>query len=73
MATITHIQDDSPGGSDGKSVCLQCGRPGLDPWVGKFPWRRQWHPTPVLLPEKIPWMEEPGRCPWGHKESDTTE
>ena len=22
--------------------------------------RRQWHPTPVLLPEKIPWMEEPG-------------
>ena len=23
-------------------------------------WRRQWHPTPVLLP-KIPWMEEPGR------------
>jgi len=23
--------------------------------------RRQWHPTPVLLPGKIPWMEEPGR------------
>ena len=22
---------------------------------------RQWHPTPVLLPGKIPWMEEPGR------------
>ena len=22
--------------------------------------RRQWHPTPVLLPEKIPWTEEPG-------------
>ena len=21
---------------------------------------RQWHPTPVLLPGKIPWMEEPG-------------
>ena len=21
----------------------------------------QWHPTPVLLPGKIPWMEEPGR------------
>ena len=26
-----------PGGSDGKSVCLQCGRPGFDPWVGKVP------------------------------------
>ena len=26
------------------------------------PWRRQWHPTPVLfLAWKIPWMEEPGR------------
>ena len=24
-------------------------------------WRRQWHPTPVLLPGKIPWTEEPGR------------
>ena len=22
--------------------------------------KRQWHPTPVLLPGKIPWMEEPG-------------
>ena len=22
--------------------------------------RRQWYPTPVLLPGKIPWMEEPG-------------
>ena len=22
--------------------------------------RRQWHPTPVFLPGKIPWMEEPG-------------
>ena len=24
-------------------------------------WRRQWHPTPVLLPGKIPWTEEPDR------------
>ena len=28
---------------------------------GKSVWRRQWHPTPVLLPGKIPWMGEPGR------------
>ena len=27
----------------------------------KIIYRRQWHPTPVLLPGKIPWMEEPGR------------
>ena len=24
-------------------------------------WRRQWHRAPVLLPGRIPWMEEPGR------------
>ena len=24
-------------------------------------WRRQWHPTPLTLAWKIPWMEEPGR------------
>ena len=50
-----------PGGSDGKSVCLQCRRPGFDPWVGKIPWRRKWQPTPSILAWKIPWTEEPGR------------
>ena len=40
---------------------LQCGRPGLDPWVGKIPWRRAWQPTPVFLPGESPWTEEPGR------------
>ena len=34
------------------SVCLQCDRPGFDPWVGKIPWRRKWQPTSVLLPGK---------------------
>ena len=41
---------DFPGGSDGKRICLQFGRPGLSPWVGKIPWRRKWQPTPVFLP-----------------------
>ena len=39
-------------GTGGKSVCLQCGRPGFEPWVGKIPWRRKWQSTPVLLPGK---------------------
>ena len=26
-------------------------------------WRRQWQPTPVPLPGKIPWTEEPGGLP----------
>ena len=29
--------------------------------IYQYLWRRQWHPTPVLLPGKIPWTEEPGR------------
>ena len=37
-------------------------------------WRRQWHPTPVLLPEKPHgWRSLVGCSPWGRKESDTTE
>ena len=57
------------------SVCLQCERPGFDPWIGKIPWRRKWQPTPVLLALKIPWTEElgAGYYPWGHKELGTTE
>ena len=65
---------DFPGGSDGKSVCLQCGRPGFDPWVRKIPWRRKWQPTPVLLPGKSHgWRNLVGYNPWGHKGLDTTE
>ena len=29
---------------------MQCRRPGIDPWVGKSPWRREWLPTPVFWP-----------------------
>ena len=37
-------------------------------------WRRQWHPTPVLLPGKPHgWGSLVGCNPWGRKESDTTE
>ena len=37
-------------------------------------WRRQWHPTPVLLPEKSHGRRSlEGYSPWGRWESDTTE
>ena len=37
-------------------------------------WRRQWHPTPVLLPGKSLGRRSLVGCsPWGHTESDTTE
>ena len=36
--------------------------------------RRQWHPTPVLLPGKSRgWRSLVGCSPWGLQESDTTE
>ena len=36
--------------------------------------RRQWHPTPVLLPRKSHgWRSLVGCSPWGREESDTTE
>ena len=36
--------------------------------------RRQWHPTPVLLPGKSHgWRSLVGYSPWGRWESDTTE
>ena len=37
-------------------------------------WRRQWHPTPVLLPGKSHgWRSLVDCSPWGWIESDTTE
>ena len=58
----------------GKSVCLQCGRPGLNPWAGKTPWRRKWQPTPVFLPGKSHGRRIlVGYSPWGCKKSDMNE
>ena len=55
-------------------ICLQCGRPRFEPWVDKIPWRREWQPTPVLLPGEFHGQRSlAGPSPWGHKESDTTE
>ena len=43
-----------------KKICLQCGRPESNPWVGKICWRKARQPTPVFLPGEYPWTEEPG-------------
>ena len=58
----------------GQGICLQLGRPGLGPWVGKIPRRRKWLSTPVFLPgESHGWRSLVGYSPWGRKESNTTE
>ena len=55
-------------------MCLHCGRPGFDPWVGKIPWRRKWQSTPGLLPGKSHGQRSLiGYSPWDRKESDMTE
>ena len=47
----------------------ECGRLGLDLWVGRIPWRRKRLPTPVFWPGELHGLYNP--C--GRKESDTTE
>ena len=42
--------------------CLQCRRPGFDPW------KREWQPTPVFLPGKSHGQRSlMGYSPWGRK------
>ena len=58
-----------PCGSAQERICLQCWRPGFDPWLGKIPWRRESLLTPVFWPGEFH-----GLCSLqGRKESDTTE
>ena len=46
----------------------------LDPWVGKIPWRREWLPTPLFLPEEFHGQRSlVGCCQWRCKDSDLTE
>ena len=55
-------------------MCLQCRRPGFDPWVGKIPWRREWQPTPVFLPGESHGLRSlAGSSPQGLEESDMIE
>jgi len=46
---------------------------GFDFWVGKIPWRREWLPTPVILPGELHGQRLVGYSLWGRKESDTTD
>ena len=55
-------------------ICLQCRRPGFDPWVMKILWRKKWQSTPVFSPgESHGQRILAGYSPWGCKRSDTTE
>ena len=49
-------------------ICLQCGRPWFNPWVGKIPWRRKRLPIPIFLPGEFHGQRSlVGYSPWGTK------
>ena len=58
-----------PYSSAGEESACNVGRPGLDPWAGKIPRRRETLLTPVLWPGEFHGLHRPR----GRKESDTTE
>ena len=46
---------------------------GIDPWVGKIPWKT-WQPTAGFLPREPHGQRSlVGYSPWSHKEWDMTE
>ena len=63
--------------ASGKEPACQCRRHkrcGLDPQVGKIPWRRTWQPTPVFLPgESHGQRSLVSYDPQGRKQSDMTD
>ena len=53
-------------------ICLQCGRPRFNPWVGKIPWRRPWQPTPVFFLGELHGQRSlVGYSPRGRKEPES--
>ena len=68
LPTMLFIAGGFPGGSDSKSICLQCWRPRFVPWVRKIPWKRKWQTIAVLLPGKFH-----GLKPLESTQSDMTE
>ena len=53
-------------------ICLQCRKPGFDPQVGKIPWRRKQHLTPVFLPGEFHRQRSwAGYSSWDLRELDT--
>ena len=64
-------------GASGKEPGCQCRRRKrcrFNPWVGKFPWRKAWQPTPVFLPGEFHGQRSPaGYSPWGRNELDMPE
>ena len=58
----------------GQQITTSCDGIEIYKAISSFTRRRQWHPTPVLLPGKSHGQRSLVGCsPWGRWESDTTE
>ena len=72
---ITHVikyyRAIFPGGSDGKASAYNAGDPGSIPGSGRFPGEGNGNLLQYSCLENP--MDGGAWCPWGHKESDTTE
>ena len=71
------VREDSTRQGATKPMCHNYWGQALEPTSHNY-WtyapRRQWHPTPVLLPGKSHGRRSLVGCsPWGHEELDTTE
>ena len=63
-----------PGGSVVTNPPASAGDLGSVAGSGRFPWRREWQPTPVFLPGEFHGQRSlAGYSPWGCKELDTIE
>ena len=73
VKTVSALSSISSGASGEERTC-RCRRQELDPWARKVPWKRDWQPTPVLLPGEAHGQRSlAGYSLWGRKESDTTQ
>ena len=71
--TTTILYSNLPPIKKKKRIHLHCGRPGIDTWIGKIPWKRDRLPTPVFWPGKSHAQRSlVGYSPLGCKESDMT-
>ena len=70
----TYLPGDNSTGKEPTCQCRRDKRHGLDPSVGKIPWRRSWQPAPVFLPGKSHGQRGLAvYSPWGRNESGMTE
>ena len=68
MFNCFFLREGPPNGLDSKESACNAKDLGLIPEVGKIPWRREWPPTPGLLPgESHGWRSLVGYSPWDRK------